>query len=195
MPRHGEMLGEHRADPEIDLLRDLVRRAQIGDVDAWEALYRRLRPQMFSFARRRLPADHLADDAISETMERALRKLDTFTWQGAGFDAWMIGILHNVVLETRRAFGRTAELIGEPDAAGRGPLAEIVHAEEHQHMRDAFARLTEEERELLELRTVAKVSAAGVGEILGMNAGAVRMAQSRALKRLTTMFEEVNGER
>lgn len=195
MPRQGDMLDEHHADPEIDLLRNLVERAQRADVDAWEALYRRLRPQMFSFARRRLPADHLADDAVSEAMERALRKLEHFSWQGAGFDAWVIGILRNVVLETTRAFGRTAELVGEPDAVGRGPLAEIVNAEEHRDLRVAFARLTDDERELLELRTVAGVSAAGVGEILGMNPGAVRMAQSRALKRLATMFEEVNGGR
>ena len=51
-------------------------------------------------------------------------------------------------------------------------------------MRAAFERLGDEDREVLELRVVAGLSAEEVGNVLGKRAGAVRMAQSRALERL-----------
>ncbi len=51
-------------------------------------------------------------------------------------------------------------------------------------VRAAFDRLSPEDQEVLELRVVAGLSAAGVAQATGRAAGAVRMAQSRALSRL-----------
>ena len=58
-------------------------------------------------------------------------------------------------------------------------------------MRVAYGRLTDEERELLDLRVIGALSAEEVGELLNRRPGAVRTAQSRALARLRIFFEEV----
>lgn len=174
-------------------LRDLARRAAGGEPDAWEALYRRAYPRLFSYARRRVPSDHAADDAVSETMVRALDRMSTFRWKGAGVDAWLYRILRNVVLESYRDTMRTqpqAETDADPVP---GPLDEIVGREELGHVRNAFSRLDPDDREVLELRVVGGLSAQDVGAVLGRRPGAVRMAQSRALKKLRTGFEEVTG--
>lgn len=92
-------------DATESALRNLVSRAAVGDPDAWEALYRRAYPRLFAYTRRRLRSDHETDDAVSETMLRALNRIATFTWKGAGFDAWLYGIARNVVLETQRHQG------------------------------------------------------------------------------------------
>ncbi len=60
-------------------------------------------------------------------------------------------------------------------------------------MRRAFGRLTDDEQELLELRVVGGLSADEVGEVIGKRAGAVRMAQARALSRLRSLLEEVSA--
>ena len=60
-------------------------------------------------------------------------------------------------------------------------------------VRAAFDRLARHEQEVLELRLVQGLSAEGVGEVLGRGAGAVRMAQSRAVGRLRTFYEECTG--
>ena len=157
--------------------RHLVALAVANDPDAWEALYRRAYPGLFAYARRRLSSDDAADDAVSEAMIRALDRVASFTWQGAGFDAWLTGILRNVVLEAYRR--------------DRRPVP--VAAEEHVAVRAAFDRLARHEQEVLELRLVQGLSAEGVGEVLGRGAGAVRMAQSRAVGRLRTFYEERTG--
>ena len=164
-------------------LHDLVERAQRKDPDAWEALYRRNYRGLFAYSRHRLFSDDAADDAVSETMTRALVAIDRFRWKGAGVDAWLMGIARLVVLEQQRSALRppTPSMPLEPV---KGPLDHLVAAERAADVRIAFEKLSSEDQELLELRVVAGLSAAGVGEVLGKKPGAVRMAQTRALTRL-----------
>ena len=58
-------------------------------------------------------------------------------------------------------------------------------------MRVAFGQLGDDDRELLELRVHAGLSADEVGRLLGKRPGAVRMAQARALQRLRANLEAV----
>lgn len=178
-------------------LRFLVARAARSDADAWEHLYRRSYARLFAYARRRLSSDVAADDAVSETMLRALDKIGSFTWQGAGVDAWLYGILRNVVHETYRRDQRTQTMWSMPDQADPadgGPANALIERDGRAEIRAAFDLLSDDDRELLELRVVAKLSAQGVAAVTGSTAGAVRMAQSRALGRLRTHYEAVTGD-
>jgi RNA polymerase sigma-70 factor (ECF subfamily) len=179
-------------------VRELVMRARTREPEAWEQLYRRSYSRLFAYARRRVSSDGTADDVVSETMLRALHRIDTFTWRGAGFDAWLFGILRNVVRESHRHRARLVSVAEPPETAEPGScdaLGAIIEATNRSLMRDAFARLTPEDQELLELRVVAGLTAEGAGEILGRRPGAVRMAQSRALGRLRVLYEGATDAR
>lgn len=170
-----------------DRLREVVERARDRDPDAWEELYRRGYSKMFAYARRRTAHDAAADDAVSETMTRALEKIDRYTWQGAGFDAWLFGILRLVVLEHGRRAHR--DLLVDPDRplmapADTDPAVIAQTSQRARDLRESFVSLSAEDREVLELRVVAGLSAEAVAEVTGKQPGAVRMAQSRALSRL-----------
>jgi RNA polymerase sigma-70 factor (ECF subfamily) len=177
-------------------LRALVGRAEQRDPDAWEALYRRAYPRLYAYARRRLPTRDAADDAVSETMMRAFEQIDRFRWRGAGFDAWLYGILRNVTYETLRTRSRTTPTADSDEQVAPDeddPLARLIDDEQAQSVRSAFARLSNDDQELLELRVVGGLSADEVGVVVGKRPGAVRMAQSRALGRLREALEEVSG--
>ena len=173
-------------DPEG--LEALVRAARRGDASAWEALYRRAHPRLLAYARRRLSSDEAARDAVGETMARAVRGLSGFRGEGGGFDAWLSGIVRHVVLDAQRASGRrpvtSLEGVAEPASGAAGPEELLLGAHEASAVRAAFASLADDDRELLELRVVLGLSADEVAGVLGKRAGAVRMAQSRALSRL-----------
>jgi RNA polymerase sigma-70 factor (ECF subfamily) len=183
----------------------LVAAARSGDGDAWEALYRRAYPRLFAYARRRLASDDAARDAVSETMTRAVRGLGRYRAEGAGFDAWLSGIVRHVVLDAQRAGARrTARLDGVgalPDVASSedGPEERLLGSLEAASMRAAFALLSDADRELLELRVVLGLSSDEVATALGKRPGAVRMAQARALDRLrallTATSDAVGAER
>lgn len=169
----------------------LVARARRGDADAWEALYRRMYPQLLAYARRRLDAE-AARDAVSEAMARAVARIDRFTWEGSGFDAWLFGILRHVVIDAQRAAGGRApgEASDEAASGDPGPLDLLLGAEACAAVRRAFTRLAPFDQEVLELRVVAGLSSDEVAAVLGKKPGAVRMAQARALDRLRDLLEE-----
>jgi RNA polymerase sigma-70 factor, ECF subfamily len=168
----------------------LVARAREGDAAAWEALYRHLYPKLLAYAVRRLDAE-AARDAVSETIVRAVARIERFTWEGSGFDAWVFAILRHVVVDVQRAtIGRAPA--GEPDEApspSPGPLDCLLGAESGAALRAAFERLGAFDREVLELRVVAGLSSDEVAAVVGKRPGAVRMAQARALDRLRALLE------
>jgi RNA polymerase sigma-70 factor, ECF subfamily len=169
----------------------LVARAREGDAAAWETLYRRAYPQLLAYAARRLDPDG-ARDAVSETMARAVAHIDRFTWEGAGFDGWLFGILRNVVHDAQRASRRRApsEDLVDFESLEPGPLDHVLGTEEASALRAAFCRLNAADQEVLELRVVAGLSSEEVAAAIGKRPGAVRMAQARALDRLRELLKE-----
>ena len=183
-----------QADIDEGALKAVVRRAARADPDAWELLYRRSYSRLFAYTRRRLTSDSAADDAVSETMLRALDRISSFTWQGAGFDAWLYGIARNVVLEAHRHDGRVVASDSIPDGASvaeLGPLDAVVRRDHHAEVRSAFERLSPDDQEVLELRVVAGLTADGAAAVMGRAPGAIRMAQSRALGRLRVHYGDL----
>jgi len=178
---------------EQDDVRALVARARDGDEAAWDALYRAVYPRLLAYAQRRLSSPDAARDAVSETMARAITKIDRFTWTAGGFEAWLFGILRHVVLDAQRAAGRRTHVPMVIDRASDepSPLDQVLNDEEAAAVRIAFARLDPAEQELLELRVVSRLSAEEVASVIGKRPGAVRTAQSRALARLRVLMEEV----
>jgi RNA polymerase sigma-70 factor (ECF subfamily) len=178
---------------------DLVAAARAGDQDAWERLYRHAYPRLRAYALRRVGAEH-ADDVVSETMTRAVAAIDRFSLGPVGFDGWLFGIARRVTADHYRAAERAARrgraavgANGSADAAGVPVDDGLVMADEHDQVRRLFGLLSEAERELLELRVVAGLSADDAAAALGKRPGAVRTAQSRALSRLRSLLEADDG--
>ena len=123
-----------------------------------------------------------------------MEAIERFAWRAGGFEGWMFGILRNVVLESYRKHRPSAssprDPVPEPAADDPAVLDRLVAGESAAEVRAAFALLSAEERELLELRVVGELDAKAVGVIVGKRAGAVRMAQARALARLGTLLRE-----
>lgn len=180
--------------PDRDEERLLLARARDLDPDAWETVYRRSYARFVDYARRRLPAGADPDDAVSEALARAMDRVHTLQDRGLRLEAWLYGILRNVVLEQVRSSGRAPAPAPEqhlPDP-GPGPLERVLDQELTGSLRVAFTGLSDDDQEVLWLRLVGGLSAAEVAEVVGRREGAVRQAQSRALERLRRRMEEVH---
>ena len=190
-----------RPRPEMDPAeaRRLVEAAATGDDAAWEALYRSLFPRLRAFFVRRV-GDEYADDALSETMTRAVASIDRFVWTDAGFDGWVFGIARHVSVDHHRRQDRVrryhhiSRMFSGNKTDGTAPVEQdLVIGDDQALIHDLFAQLTSAEQEVLELRVIAGLSAEQVGEALGHKAGAVRTAQSRALAHLRELMEHHGG--
>ena len=192
--RHtGETDQDHTAEQRI------VARARLGDPEAWELLYLRAYPRLIVYTRRRLAAQEQAEEAVSETMVRAMGLISRYRPGSGGIEAWFFGIARNVVLETYRAGARhraadPAGLAARPSLSVHGdPERAVLDTEERTLLARAFLRLSAQDRDVLELRVLSGLDAEQVGELTGRRAGAVRTAQSRALARLRLEFDELSA--
>jgi len=169
----------------------LVEAARVGDHDAWERLYRRVYPRLRAYVVGRVGSSRV-DDVMNETLTRAIAGIDRFRWEPAGFDAWLFGIARHVCADEHRWSRRARTLAAKaPTVVGIEPLPgeALERVEDDERVKRLFAKLSADERELLELRVMAGLSAQDTARVLGRSPGAVRTAQSRALSHLRRLWE------
>lgn len=172
----------------------LVRGAVEGDGAAQESLLALVRPMVMRYCRARLGRVtglyHLADDVAQDVCVAVLRALPTYRDMGRPFMAFVYGIAAHKIADTQRREVRNPapvdELPHEADT-GLGPDEMAMQANDADKARTLLSHLPEQQRELVWLRVAVGLSAEETGKVLGMSAGAVRVAQHRALQQLRTL--------
>jgi RNA polymerase sigma-70 factor (ECF subfamily) len=177
-------------------LQELSSRAVQGDAAATERLLKIVHRIVRRYCRARLArfpgADHTADDVAQEVCIAVLSALSRYRDEGRPFEAFVYRIAANKVADAQRSFYRSAVPYAElPDGPETSPGPEEVaeRSGDAQEVRQLLSHLPETLRELLVLRVAVGMSAEETGRALGMSAGAVRVAQHRAMQRLRQLIE------
>ncbi|MGH3391185.1 MAG: sigma-70 family RNA polymerase sigma factor [Actinomadura sp.] len=178
-------------------LRDLTLLAVQGDPGAIEGLISEVRPMIVRYCRARLGRVsgqyHIADDVAQEVCIAVLSALPRYRDMGRPFASFVFGIASHKIADALRSAIRAAipteDLPDGPDDRP-GPEETVVRYAEAEQAKDLLYRLPDHQRELVMLRVVAGLSAEETGNVLGMSAGAVRVAQHRAIARLRAMARE-----
>jgi len=136
---------------------------------------------------------HAADDVAQEVCIAVVSALPRYRDMGRPFVSFVFGIASHKVADAMRSAARQAipmqDLPDGPDDMP-GPEELAVAYLEAERARALLARLPAQQRELLVLRVLSGLSAEETGRALGMSAGAVRVAQHRALARLRAFAVE-----
>ncbi|HEX9765209.1 MAG TPA: sigma-70 family RNA polymerase sigma factor [Nitriliruptorales bacterium] len=178
---------------------ELVRRAQQGDRDAFAAIYDRYVGEIFGFVMNRVRQRETAEDLTGDVFMRAFHRIDGFEWQGVDIGAWIMTIARNRVADHFRSFSTRLERssdqvrydveVGPTDAPER--IAE--GRELARRLGRALERLSDEHREIIELRFVHELSLADAAHVIGRTVGATKSLQFRALKALAAQVQHVDG--
>jgi RNA polymerase sigma-70 factor (ECF subfamily) len=176
---------------------DLTRLAARGQPAALELLLRQVRPMVVRYCRARL--GHMtghyqaAEDVAQEVCVAVLSALPRYRDMGRPFASFVFGIASHKIADARRNAARlpvpTADLPDGPDDHP-GPEETVVARIESERARALLARLPRQQRELVAMRMLTGLSAEETGNALGMSAGAVRVAQHRALARLRVIARQ-----
>lgn len=138
-----------------------------------------------------------ADDVAQEVCMAVLTALPRYRDQGKPFLAFVYGIAAHKVADAHRAGGRnrsdpTADVPDEGSVED-GPEQRYLDAESRDRAEALLAHLPERQREIVVLRLIVGLSAEETAEAVGSTAGAVRVAQHRALARLKKIMSEADG--
>jgi len=175
-----------------DRLDAVVADAVAGDRDALREVLETIRPIVVRYCRARVGAFERsglsADDVAQEVCLAAVMALPRYRDRGRPFLAFVYGIAAHKVADAYRAVGRdlsyAMETVPERRSAEPGPEQAAIDADSVTRMSELLEILPDKQREILILRVVVGLSAEQTAEAVGSTAGAVRVAQHRALARL-----------
>jgi RNA polymerase sigma-70 factor, ECF subfamily len=147
----------------------------------------RLIPRVYGYVAYRLGDGPDAEDATSETFERALRYRQSFDRRKGEPVAWLIGIARHVVddqfaIRYRQPFATVPETASGDDVA--------ADALDRLELAGALDKLDGRARELIALRYGADLPTRQIAELLGLRTNTAAVALHRALGQLRRDLEE-----
>ena len=147
----------------------------------------RLIPRVYAYVAYRLGEGPDAEDAASETFERALRYRKSFDRRRGEPVAWLIGIARHVV-DSQLSARRESSFAAVPDvAAGEDVAADAL---DRLELARALDKLDHRARELVALRYGADMTMHQIAELLELRANTAAVALHRALQQLRRELEE-----
>lgn len=184
-------------------LDDAVRAAGRGDRAALTAVLESVQEPILRYCRGRIGVGerHLfsADDIAQEALMAVMTALPRYRDQGKPFMAFVYGITSHKVADAMRVAARVksdpVEDIPEVGLVTDGPEQSALDADASRRMRALLEILPEKQREVLVLRLVVGMSAEETAQMIGSTAGAVRVAQHRALAKLKEELKRAGGSR
>jgi RNA polymerase sigma-70 factor, ECF subfamily len=173
----------------------LVELAQGGDADAFGLLYERYVDLVYRYVYVRVGSCQVAEDLTSETFIRALRRIDSFSWQGKDIAAWFVTIARNLITDNAKSARfrlevTTADMI-DADQRVDGPENEVLRRLRDTRLFEAIKSLKPEQAECVLLRFMQGMTLAETALVIGKSEGAVKQLQLRAVRAL---HRELKGE-
>jgi RNA polymerase sigma-70 factor (ECF subfamily) len=181
-------------DPEQARIAALVTLAQEGDAEAFGQVYDAYVDSIYRYLYYRVGSRAQAEDLTSETFVRALRRIDSFTWQGKDIGAWFVTIARNQVADHVKSSRfrlevTTADML-DADQADGGIEDEVLGRLQSAELLDAVRQLKPEQQECIVLRFLQGLSVAETAQVMKRSSGAVKQLQLRAVRALAKLVPE-----
>jgi len=167
-----------------------IRRAQSGDVGAFELLYREHSPRLYALCLRLKAGDRAdATELLQDVFVKAWRRLDTFRGDCA-FVSWLHRLAVNMMLETARSDQRrTARVLPMEDTSRLAGAARSSGVESRMDMESAIASLPKGARLAFVLHDVEGYQHQEIADQLSVTVGTVKAQLHRARRLLRERLE------
>ncbi len=169
----------------------LAIRASRGESAAFGLLYDRHVAAIYRYVYYRVRDDAEAEDLTSDVFMRALKAMPRYEPRQA-FLAWLYRIARNAVIDRARKGNRQVSFEDALEHPGVDkivePDAEILAHSDSATLRDALAKLTPLQQEVVVLRFLEGYSTEEIATIVGKREGTVRGIQFRAIGALRQLI-------
>jgi len=199
-PNATEAVGA-RLSPQID---SLIRAAQNGDQEAFEALVRTYDQSVLRLAMNVLRSPDEARDVYQEAFLRVYRNLENFRFD-CSFHTWLYRIVTNICLDhlrKRKVRREESTVVDTPEGpldrmdhfAHEGPGGDPERQTWNSQLQDkigaALEDLSPRERMVFELRHYQGLRLRNIGEMLGTSEEAAKNCLFRATQKMRSVLGE-----
>jgi len=164
----------------------LVEEAKAGDREAFGRIFDAYAGPIHRFVASRVNSPSDAEDLTQLVFVKALEALPRYEARGIPFGGWLFRLARNAIIDqirTRRDhLSLVAAVTRETDDAG--PEAKAALQDDLEQVARALKELTDDQREVIELRFFAGLSVLETAVAMGRQEGTVRGLQFRAIAAL-----------
>lgn len=176
---------------------EAVRKAQRGDADGFEHIYRAYCRRVYALCLRMVGNTAEAEDLTQEAFLTVLRKIRTFRGESA-FSTWLHRVAVNVVLMRvrRKTLPKISRnTIGECKYAGQrdefgGVDSHLAGSIDRVHLERAIGQLTPSHKVVVELHDIQGYMHKEIAQIMGWSVGNSKAHLHRARRRLRELLQE-----
>jgi len=169
----------------------LVAEAQRGNPEAFGRIFDAYAGPIHRFIASRVNRPSDAEDLTQLVFVKALEALPRYEARGIPFGGWLFRLARNAIIDQARTrrdhLSLVAAVTRETDDAG--PEATAFLRDDLDHVARALKQLTDDQREVIELRFFAGLSVSETADVMGRQDGTVRGLQFRALAALRRSLE------
>lgn len=170
---------------------ELVRKAKLGDLDAFQKLYERFVNRVLSFVYRMVGSKSEAEDIVQDTFVAVYQKISELK-EDNKFQPWLYTIARNNVYQTYRLRGAPVVSLDQPAMEDEAPEIERVASKDktpeeaflsdelQEIIQSTLSELSDKQREVFVLSALKNFSYEQIAEIVGRSVGAIKMDIHRA---------------
>lgn len=181
--------------------KDIIKRAQDGDKEAFHLLFDKYKNRMFSVAYDMLRSRENAEDVVQDAFVKAYFSLKNFR-QDSSILTWLYRIVYNLCIDEKRKSARQGgtheeldeslekEGAGLPAARSDGPQDVLLRRERAKKIQLLLGRLSDEHRQVIMLREIDGLSYEEIADALQISKGTVMSRLHYARRRLQEGLKE-----
>jgi RNA polymerase sigma factor (sigma-70 family) len=180
-------VSSHNQNVTDELLMQAVRE---GQLEALGELFERHHRPVFHFLSRTTGDPAVSEDLVQEVFVRILKYRHTYEPESR-FETWLFRIARNARADHFRRRPPAALPVDEAldvAAPSPGPAQQLQQGVDQRQLERALHALDEEPRDLLVLARFHGMRYERIGELLGIEVGAVKVRVHRAMKQLRAHF-------
>lgn len=169
---------------------ELVVRAKAGDEAAFTQIYERYAPGIYRYIYFRLGEPEMAEDLQAEVFLRMLEGIHRYEDRGWPISAWLYRIARDRTIDTmRRRRSRQHVPLEVWGGMCDGPESSIADLLEYEELNRTLEHLTDDQRQVIQLRFMADLSIQEVAQKLGRTEGSVKALQHRGIQSLARRLQ------
>jgi RNA polymerase sigma-70 factor (ECF subfamily) len=164
----------------------LVERAKEGDSEAFGAIFDAYAGPIHRFIASRVNRPSDAEDLTQLVFVKALEALPRYEARGIPFGGWLFRLARNAIIDQARTRRDHLSLVSAMDRAtdDAGPEARAALRDDLDRVAAAIRDLTDDQREVIELRFFAGLSVFEAAVAMDREEGTIRGLQFRAIAAL-----------
>lgn len=175
---------EHRR-----LVQRTVERAQEGDLDAINFLYRVYAHNVYGYICSILRDDHEAEDVTQQVFLKLIGVIGRYEQRSMPFSAWILRVAHNAAIDhvrSRRQFPCE-------EVRGADETADQAGVDRRRSLQAALAQLPDEQRKVVVLRHVIGMSPGEIADEMGKSENAVHGLHHRGRRTMRELLVELES--